>query len=164
MRKLRLYLDTSVISNVEAPHVPDKETITKEFFRIVSQKTDEYEVFISPMVEQELQNSPERKRLLFAAFLKTLEHTALPEKQEAKDLARLYVTEGVLAERHIKDLTHIAYAVTGRCDYIISWNMKHFVRIQTISRVNAVNAAYNYSNIIIATPVIITGEMNHEND
>ncbi|MGL4594772.1 MAG: hypothetical protein ACRCUY_08605 [Thermoguttaceae bacterium] len=162
MRKLKLYLDTSVISNIDAPHVPDKEVITQQFFQMVTEHADEYELFISPMGITEIENCPKSKRSLFSAFLSRLEYTEIQESKEAKDLSQLYVTHGVLGERHIKDLTHIAYAVIARCDYIISWNMKHFVRIQTISRVNEVNFLYHYPNIFIATPLIITGE-NYEN-
>ena len=163
-RKLRIYLDTSIISMIDAPHTPERETITKEFFRIVSENENEYELFLSPMVMQELQASSEEQYQLFTLFLKSLNYTLLPENADAKGLARLYLEEGVLGARHIKDLTHIAYAVSARCDYIMSWNMKHFVRIQTISRVNAVNAAYHYPNIFIATPIIITGEIDHDNN
>jgi hypothetical protein len=164
MRRIRLYLDTSVINYVDVPHLPDKEAITKEFFRIVSELSDEYELFISPVGITELENSPEPRLSLFTAFLKALEYTEIPESQEAKDLALLYIEEGVLGKRHIKDLTHIAYAVLARCDYIISWNFKHFVNVRTISLVNAANHANNYPSVIIASPIIITGEIHNEND
>jgi hypothetical protein len=164
LRKLRLYLDTSVISNIDAPHAPDKEAVTKEFFRIVTEQFDEYELFISPMGLVEIEESPESKRLRFINFLKQLSYTQLQESQNAKDLARLYIEQGVLGERHIKDLTHIAYAVLARCDYIISWNFKHFVNVRTISRVNAVNRSNKYAEVIIASPIIITGELPNEND
>jgi len=164
MRKLRLYLDTSVIGDLDAPENSDRGMITKEFFRIVATTPNEYELFISPTGMGEINAAPVEKRQILLALLRSLNYIALPENREAHNLARLYVEEGVLPARHIKDLTHIAYAVCARCDYILSWNMKHFVRIQTISRVNAVNAIYRYPNVIIATPVIITGERRDEND
>jgi predicted nucleic acid-binding protein len=83
--------------------------------------------------------------------------TELPRQSEADDLAKLYVSEEILSEKHIDDLTHVAYAVLARCDYIISWNMKHLVRIRTIDRVNAVNFLYHYPGINIVTPEFITG-------
>jgi hypothetical protein len=33
MKKLRMYLDTSVISHLDAPDVPEKETETKRLWR-----------------------------------------------------------------------------------------------------------------------------------
>ena len=158
-RKTRLYLDTSVISMIDAPVAPDKEAITKEFFRQVVERQDEFELLLSPIVDGELQNAPPDKRALVAALLESIPHTLLPERKEAVELANRYVDGNVLGRRHIKDLTHIAYAVISRCDYIISWNMKHFVRIQTISRVNAVNFENHYPTIMIVTPEFITGEL-----
>lgn len=158
MRKLRLYLDTSVISNICAPHVPDKEKATNDFFRLVAEKSDEYELFISVVGLAEIADSPEPKLSRFRAFLDELRYTSIPYQQEADNLASLYVDQGVLSENHIEDLMHVAYAVVAHCDYVISWNMKHLVRAHTISRVNEVNFHNNYQNIFIATPIIIIGE------
>ena len=40
MRKLRLYLDTSVISDIDA--AAERGAMTREFFRIVAQNPDDY--------------------------------------------------------------------------------------------------------------------------
>ena len=71
----------------------------------------------------------------------------------------LYVAAEVLSSKHINDLRHVAYAVTSRCDYIVSWNMRHLVRLWTIDRVNAVNFENHYPKIMIVTPEFITGEL-----
>ncbi|MDR1963304.1 MAG: hypothetical protein LBQ50_05960 [Planctomycetaceae bacterium] len=55
---------------------------------------------------------------------------------------------------------HIAYADVSRCDYVISWNMKHIVRPKTISGVNNVNFHNNFNQINIATPQLFTGEFH----
>jgi hypothetical protein len=162
MRKIRLYLDTSVISDIASDINRERETTTRKFFQFVTEHSEEFELLISPMVLQELELAPEPKRLRFASFLKLLPCIVLQESDEAENLAWLYVVEDVLSDNHINDLTHIAYAVIARCDYIISWNFKHFVNVKTISRVNAVNAVNQYPNIVIITPEAIIGEMNDE--
>lgn len=163
MRKLKLYLDTSVISHVEATHKPIEESVTRRFFEVVRERGDEFEMVISPVGVLELENSAADLRSRFFDFLATLDYNLLPENVEADQLAGIYRQEGVLAAHNIRDLTHMAYAVVARCDYIISWNMKHLVNVRTISRINAVNEMHNYHSINIVTPAHIIGDPDDDN-
>jgi hypothetical protein len=157
LRKINLYVDTSVVGMVNAPHAPAKEAITKEFFRLMM--SGEYRVIASPVLMEEIHDAPEPIRKQSLAVLRSVRAVEMPEQQEAETLARLYVERAVLGDRHINDLRHVAYAVLERCDYVVSWNMKHLVRVQTIERVNAVNFEYRYPAIQIVTPEFITGEL-----
>jgi hypothetical protein len=161
MRKTSLYLDTSVISEVDADSMRGK--ITREFFRVVAE-SNEYELVISPVTMDELLNSPLEKRNKFVVFLKNTPHRVLSANQDAENLAWLYVMEEVLTDNHIYDLMHLAYAVVFRCDYVISWNMRHIVHPKTISRVNNVNMLNNFNRIMISTPQLFTGEIENANN
>lgn len=163
MRKLKLYLDTSVISHIEAPHKPNAEAETWKFFRFINERSDEYELLISPVVDVEIRNCPGSKQLRMLAFVERMGISRLSENQESSDLANLYIEQGVLAPRHIRDLLHIAYATIARCDFVVSWNMKHLANPQTIVRANVVNRVNHYCDIIIVTPLAITGEPLDEN-
>jgi hypothetical protein len=90
-------------------------------------------------------------------FLTTLDHTRLSRNDIAENLAWIYIIDGVLSQKHLDDLTHVAYATVSGCDYIITWNMKHLANERTVSRVNAVNVIENYGKIFIATPEFFTG-------
>jgi predicted nucleic acid-binding protein len=133
---------------------PDWRAITIEFFRIVAEKTDEYELFISPVTIDETSKAEitEDKRKASATFLETIHYTELPQHREAENLARIYAADGVLSQAKINDLRHVAYAVAARCDYVVSWNMKHLANDRTEMRVNAVNAKEYYTKISIVTP------------
>ena len=158
MRKTRLYLESSPIIMMEPEQDPIRQGITKEFFRIVAEKPDEYELFISPVTLEELDKTEsEEKRKASDDFLKTIQYTGLPENAEAENLAWIYIIDDVMSEARLEDLRHVAYAVVARCDYIITWNMRHLAREQTVSRVNAVNAVENYGKIFITTPAFLTG-------
>lgn len=152
MRKIILYLDTSVISHIQAPHKPEAEAVTHAFFRFVQERREEYELAISPVVEQEVDNCPEPKRSKLKTFLLDLDCVLLPADPEAEDLVEMYVAEGVLTAQHHNDLSHIAYAVVSDCDFIISWNFKHFVNDRTPTRVNAINAKHGYRAVTILSP------------
>jgi hypothetical protein len=158
MRKTRLYLEASPIIRVGDNESPIRQAITKEFFRIVAEKSGEYELFLSPVTLEELERTEsDEKRLASAEFLKSIVHPKLPKNDESENLALTYVAEDVLSQSHLDDLRHVAYAVFSHCDYIITWNMRHLANEKTVSRVNAVNVAENYGKIYIATPEFFTG-------
>jgi hypothetical protein len=158
MRKTRLYLDVSPIIMVEPEQDPVRQAVTKEFFRIVAEKSDEYELFISPVTIEELGRAEsEEKRQASAEFLKSIVHTKLSRNDTAENLAWIYVIDGVLSQANIDDLSHVAYAVVSHCDYVVTWNMRHLANDKTVSRVNTVNAVENYGKIFITTPEFFTG-------
>lgn len=158
MRKLRLYVDTSVISMIEPSQDSTLRTITNEFFRLVAAQSDQYETFISPVTESELAEAPDEKETFFASFLAMFPHTVLPENIEVQSLASLYIAENILTDKHVDDLRHVAYAVLARCDHIVSWNMRHLVNPRTMSRVNDTNVLNRYPTISIVTPSFFTGD------
>jgi len=135
---------------------PIRQAITKEFFRIVTAESDAYELFVSPVTLEELRAGSHEKNRDAVSLLGSLEHTELPDNDEAESLARIYVASGVLAPKHQNDLRHIAYAVVARCDYVVTWNMKHLANHRTFSRVKAVNVAENYGTILLEPPTFFT--------
>jgi hypothetical protein len=132
---------------------PIRQAITKEFFRIVMENPDEYELFISPVATEELDRAKtEEKRKATGVFLETIRYMELPKNIEAEKLALIYTIDGVLSQANIDDLRHVAYAVVFRCDYVVSWNMTHLANDRTEMRVNCVNVNENYTKITIVTP------------
>ncbi|GHT41888.1 hypothetical protein FACS189443_4230 [Planctomycetales bacterium] len=156
LRKIRLYLDSSVVCDIESE--TERGNMTREFFRYIAENPDEYELTVSPVLKRELNDANENQRKITFDFIDRTPHTELAESTEADDLTKLYVQEGVLSDKHTDDLAHVAYAVIFRCDYVVSWNMKHLVKDRTMRRVNDVNTAYRYPAIVIVTPLFITGE------
>jgi len=60
MRKLKLYIDTSVWNFYFADDAPEKRDVTKDFIDLV--RKEQYEVFISEVVVKEINDAPEPKR------------------------------------------------------------------------------------------------------
>jgi predicted nucleic acid-binding protein len=132
---------------------PVRQAITKEFFQIVAENSNEYELFLSRVTFEELEAAKtEEKRKTSADFLETIQFTELPENDEAENLARIYTIDGVMSQARMEDLRHVAYAVVARCDYIITWNMRHLANAKTEMRVNRVNSIENYTKITIVNP------------
>ena len=156
MRKLKLYLDTSIISHLFANDAPEKMEDTNRFWEEVVK--GKYEIYISPVVMDELENCHEPKRSLMFNELNRVQLHILDRTDEVSVLAREYIAGGVLSEKSFADCLHIAFAVVYDCDIIVSWNFKHLVNFQTINKVKVVNAINHYREIGIMPPAMLLEE------
>lgn len=152
MDKLRIYLDTSVISHIEAFDVPEKMGDTIVMLQILSNESDFFETFLSGLTILELEQCSEPKRSKMMSFLQNFPFTMADNNEKVSFLTDHYLSSHVLGQRSIDDLTHIAYAVANRCSIIVSWNFKHFVNFKTIERVNNINSQLGYPLIYIISP------------
>ena len=153
MKKLKIYLDTSVISHLDAPDVPDREADTKRLWERV--KAGEFEVFISPVDVLELDACPEPKRSALAKWLQSIPYTLLQQTDEVLELAAQYLKAGILPKKSTRDRLHIAYACVYNCDMIVSWNFEHMVNYKTISGVKGANALAGYKEMPIYSPTML---------
>jgi hypothetical protein len=62
---------------------------------------------------------------------------------------------GILTDKHYDDCLHIASAVVNECNYLLSWNFKHIVRVKTINGVRSINAILGYHGIDIYSPNLL---------
>ena len=85
-----------------------------------------------------------------------LEYVALTE--EAEDLARKYIENGVISSNYLLDAEHIAIATVERIDILASWNFKHIVNINRIRGFNSVNLREGYQILEIRTPLEVIDE------
>ena len=160
MKKLKLYLDTSVISHLDAPDRPDWMEDTWKLWKDI--QAGLYEVFISPVDVLELDDCAEPKRSFLAKQLQSIPYTLLKENDEVLELANQYLAAGILRKKSFYDCQHIAYACVYNCDVIISWNFKHMVNFKIISGVKSVNALSGYKEMPICTPTILISGDNED--
>ena len=160
MKRLKLYFDTSIVSHLDAPDVPEKEADTKRLWERV--KAGEFEVFISPVVTVEVDNCKEPKRSFMQAELQAIPHTLLEETAEVFSLADQYVAAGILRPRDYNDCLHIAFTRVYNCDMLISWNFTHLVNVKTINGVKSVNALAGYDETRIYPPTMLIGGDKYE--
>jgi rRNA-processing protein FCF1 len=119
---------------------------------------NKYELFISPVVMDELEKCAEPKRGLLYHKLEQIQFQTLNKTDEIETLAREYIKGGVLKEKNLDDCFHIAFAVVYDCDIIVSWNFKHLVNFKTMSKVKIVNAIHQYREISIVSPTMLLEE------
>ena len=156
MKSEKNYLDTSVINFLFADDAPEKKEITIDFFDNFI-KTGVYQAFISNIVLQEINQTPnpEKKAKLLGIidsyFTSQLELTHLPEIQ---GMAKQYLENAVLPKNKLFDALHVACAVVHQFDYLVSWNYKHLANVQREKKVTLINFENGYVHPFrIITPI-----------
>lgn len=144
MKKLSIYLDTSIISFYFAEDAPFYQQITRDFFH---NYIDDYDVYISEIVMLELRNTNDNE--LKSKFIELTRHYQLDviqieENPELNQLAKEYIKNGIIPESKIEDAYHIAVSVYHGIDILLSWNFKHLANIQKQIQINALNTKLGY--------------------
>jgi predicted nucleic acid-binding protein len=142
----RAYLDTSVISALFDERTPERMTQTRAAWETLS----DYDVCISNLVIAELSNAIEPLRRQFLGAISGF--TVLELNDEAKILAREYVSKGIFPDKYIDDATHVAIAATNDIGILLSWNFAHLVKVKTRRMVAFVNTEKNYLPVEIISP------------
>ena len=129
---------------------PDKKAATETFFDEI--EAGKYEIFISETVRAEIYNAPLAKQKMLDGAIDKYKPAELELDDDVRQLAQLYLDNGVLSAKHINDLLHLAYASVNGIYALVSWNLNHLVKMKTHSLGNAVNCANGYHEVLIFTP------------
>ena len=146
---MRIYLESSVPNFLFADDAPEKQEITKKFFKT---EVHNHDVFISQLVLDEIKQAPLEKSQKIHKSLPKHIFKVLDVTNECKNLADKYVEAGIIPLRFKNDALHIAIAVVNKMDIILSWNMRHIVKVKTIIGANEINKKLGYKEILINTP------------
>ena len=149
-RKLKLYLDTSVW-NLALETERDEYALTRNFLDVHSNSKNNL-LLISEVVEAEVNRAYDTRRKQLLKLIEKYKSEVLIPTNEAYNLAKIYISEGLMPASAINDAIHIAIASLNHCDFIVSWNFKHIVKAKTIKGVHVINLREGYSLIEIVSP------------
>mgnify|MGYP001589471964 CR=1 FL=1 len=146
MKKLKIYLDTSVIGG-------SFDDVFKEHsIRLIQHlKNDKFVGIISEITIRELENAPDFVKKDFETYKTKLEMIVVTE--EIKELAENYIKDKIVAEKYYEDALHIACATVCQVDLLVSWNFKHIVNFSRIVQFNAENLKNGYKPLQIFSPM-----------
>ena len=145
MRKLKVYVDTSVLGAV---YDDEFKEATMAFFE--QARDGKFDIVVSALVEDEIADAPRNVRDYHATVISYAE-TVNPSR-DAILLQRAYLDAGVVTLKWMDDALHVATATVAECDIIVSWNFKHIVHYDKKRKYNAVNVLRGYNGIDILTP------------
>jgi predicted nucleic acid-binding protein len=156
MKKLRLYIDTSVLGGLFDTEEPKRVNTARRLLGLIKDGT--YEGFISRLTIVEIFAAPEKIHKKLQAKISDSGFSILEESVESIGLADAYVNNGAIPEKDRDDARHIAIGVIHDLDYIVSWNYKHMVNILVRRLINSTNIRMGYNSIEIISPEEVTGD------
>ena len=157
MKRLKLYIETSVWNFLFADDAPEMKRDTQRFFEEV--RSGDYELFISELVIAEVERAHESVRDKLLGKIDEIEPEVLIINEEVDELALKYAGARFLSEKAFDDLTHVAVATVNRMDFLVSLNLKHIVKVKTIMGINEVNVDEGYRELKICTVSgVLSGE------
>lgn len=150
VKKLKVYLDTSVISHLAQTDAPEKMADTQKLWKMFINNV--FDVCLSTVTLQEIDDCSEPKRSVLWRYLNQIQYETYDVTDEALDIVDQIISMRVLTNKSYDDCRHIGIAVSSNCDCIISWNFKHIVNIKTIRGVRTIAGINGYRPIEICSP------------
>lgn len=151
--KIKVYLDTSVVSYLQQDDAPIQMADTLGLWKKF--KTGVYEIYLSSLTLFEINNCSESKKRYLNDKLEEIQYVEVPINDSCYDLAREIIDLNILTEKSFEDCQHIAAAVLNQCDVIISWNFKHLVNIKTIKGIRKITQLKGFKDIEIMNPTTL---------
>ena len=147
MRKLKIFLDTSVYSAILDDREPSRQKQTKEFWNNI----DNHELYFSEVNVEEIEavNDDNLKKKL-REFLKKGKRIEITE--DVEKMKSIYIKEKLIPEKFENDAILLALTTVHSLDILISWNFKHLVKRKTRLGVNLINLREGYNSIEILAP------------
>jgi predicted nucleic acid-binding protein len=157
MKKLRIYIDTSVIGGCL-----DDEFSVESNNLIELIKQEKFILLISEIIINELIDAPQAvKNILLSIPQSVIEVVNITS--EILQLRDDYINGSVVRSKSINDATHVAAATVARADAIISWNFKHIVRLDKMKGYNQINLLNGYGILTIISPLEVTIDEINDN-
>jgi predicted nucleic acid-binding protein len=133
---------------------------TQKFWELV--KNGEFEVFVSQVATDEIDNCNDVKKNILYNYLGEAEYLFVNKTADMEALAAQIIATGILSEKSFDDCCHIALAILNDCDVIVSWNFKHLVNPKTIRGVRAITISQGYKEILICDPLMMLGGFEYD--
>ena len=155
MKKLKIYLDTSVWNFVYANAAPEKQEITISFFA----RIHDFHIFISNVVIEEIMQASLEKRTKLEQLLKKYKPGILEIEDEARHMAEVYIAKGIIPVKKYADALHIAVSTYYEIDALLSWNYRHLANIQKKKKIMIANLEEGYEKSLeLITPMEVMND------
>ena len=142
-----LYLETSVIG----AYLDKGDSFRRDLtIRWWDHELRHYNVYISPLVERELERTREPYRKSYLSLISKLPQLELIE--EAAILAEGYISRGIFHRKYLGDALHMALASYHKVDFVVTWNFGHLANVHRQARIKLFNTAAGFFAPEVITP------------
>ncbi len=148
-----LYLETSVIG----AYLDKGDSFRRDLtIRWWEHELPHYKVFVSSLVEQELNHTREPYRQSYLSLIAKLPRLEITE--EAAILAEGYISRGIFHRKYLGDALHMALASYHKIDFVVTWNFGHLANVHRLARVRLFNTAAGFFAPEVITPEFLVLE------
>ncbi len=146
MKRLRVYIDTSVVGGCLDPEFSESS-------RTLLQRANQGRIVlvVSELLRQELIRAPKNIQAIVASRSGGAIEDAIIS-HEAEALRDAYLSANAVGFASSADALHVALATVYHVDLIVSWNFRHIVHFEKIRGFNAVNLREGYAPLEIRSP------------
>lgn len=159
MNKLKIYLDTSVISFLFATDAPEFSAITKEFFDIYS---NQYILYISDIVLLEI--SKNTNLILKNQMIEVTNKYGilkLENNDAINAIAKTYIDNGIIPVNKVEDALHVGYSTFYDIDILLSWNFRHLANVNKERKILIENLKFGYNYPLrLLSPLEVINEID----
>lgn len=148
----KIYIETSIVSYLTSQPSRDivtaaRQQITREWW---ATRRSNFDLYVSEFVVAEAGlGDPAVARMRIAA-LESIPDVGMTE--EAATLAKDLVEKGPIPQKAALDALHIAAAVGGGMDYLLTWNFKHLANATIRGLIDRFCRLRGYEPCVICTP------------
>jgi hypothetical protein len=127
--------------------VETRQDLTARWWR---EERNKYELIASDVVEAECRKGDSEQVARRQALLEKI--AILPPAESLIVLAEALVVPGGIPTTAAPDAVHVASAVIHRCDYLLTWNMRHIANARIRRVIEAIIERRGYVKPTICTP------------
>lgn len=156
--KQKVYIETSVVSYLAGRLSRDviivgRQEITREIWPLL---TEQFDCYISALVRAEIERGdPDAAGSRLAALTGM---ATLTISDEARDLAKVIIENGLVPRRFPEDALHIAIAAMHGVDYVLTWNFRHLNNVQTKVKIADFIEDCGYEPPLVCSPDELFGD------
>ena len=153
MKKLKLYLETSIFNVATSDQSPENRDATLKLFAKLNSNEESYDIYTSLLVLQEIDQSSDKRAKELRDCVNSLNLEILEEHPEIENIAGEYISKELITINHIDDARHVATATYYELDIIVSWNFEHIVKYTMRKNITLVNSLIGYKSLEILAPM-----------
>jgi len=157
MEKPRVYIETTIPSAYfdlrRDPAMVARRDATRRWWATASER---YTLVTGSTVLEELMNGPIQRRGDWLTLIAGVPVLALTPAVRA--VVEEYLRQKLMPSRRPADAEHLAFASYYRCEYLLTWNLKHLANANKSGHIQRVNRILGLFVPRIVTPSFLLGE------
>lgn len=146
-----IYFDTSFWRRLDDEENPHLRRPTRQFLKRVGRKS---KILASKLVFRELEEIPflqVRRKVI--RKIKANRPRVVTTSERVHRTVRSLLAVGCLTEHHLEDLYHIAYAIEGGAQFLVTWDTGDLARPSTQEAVRRYCMELGRPELVVETPV-----------